>query len=646
MLRTCGLMRWKEVRLLLLGVLVVSLAYNSWRSHSLVHIIWAPLSVRLSPVLLGARTSQTASAQTLGLLEQPTAGGNTHVKIKVTKGPATEGKQKVRLAIRRHQVSPSALTLQTANSQSSYAAEASKIESLQAATQVEASGSRTADSSGYDKIKQELLVGQALDGTASQDSRSAQEIAGYWQLGSDNVAGIVPKGEAKLPVQGAIRRAAGVPIAPAGQSCESWLSQADAHTDGRDFQRQPITVLEASGRDADLADCAIPCKIVGNSLRQNKEGTVVYDAHFGDSSKGEGLSVLRNMESMTNYPELAVERAHANGYDIVMTTRLDSDVPASYLSWAEYMVMKPLVPKQEDVAAFISNCGAKSFRLQALEALSANFSVHSYGRCMRNRDTSEPKPDVLQRYRFTLAFENSQELDYVTEKYIQALEAGSVPIVIGATNIADFEVAPNSMLVLETMDDMPRVAARMHYLIQNATAYNEMLAWKATGPQDKFLALLDLSVVHSSCSLCIHLATRIRAAEEAVQPRQLPCSCRRGPRGSVVHHVLVRERGRFDSRDVFLEGKNMTVAGLHEAIQQAFSNAKHVPIWRSHRPDFKARAWETASDGPVELRIYRVYQVGHTQRAALYGEASLDTDAKVAELLEANPCAKLEVVFI
>ncbi len=70
--------------------------------------------------------------------------------------------------------------------------------------------------------------------------------------------------------------------------------------------------------------------------------------------------------------------------------------------------MKPLVPKEADVVAFISNCGAKSFRLQALEALSANFTVHSYGRCLHNVDTRDPKADVLRRYKFTLAFENSQ----------------------------------------------------------------------------------------------------------------------------------------------------------------------------------------------------------------------------------------------
>lgn len=243
----------------------------------------------------------------------------------------------------------------------------------------------------------------------------------------------------------------------------------------------------------------------------------------------------------------------------------------------------------------------------------------------------------------------AQELDYITEKYIQALEAGSVPIVIGATNIADYEVAPNSMLVLESMEDIPAVAARMQHLLRNKTAYDEMLAWKEIGPQDKFLALLDLSVVHSSCSLCIHLATRIRMAEEAAQQlrRQPPCSCRRAPGGAVVHHLLVRERGRFESRDVFLDGGNLTVAGLHAAINQAFGRAGQVPIWQSHRPDFKGGARGIGEfNTPIELRIYRVYQVGQTQRAALYGEASLDTDLKVAGVVSGNPCAKLEVVFV
>ena len=77
------------------------------------------------------------------------------------------------------------------------------------------------------------------------------------------------------------------------------------------------------------------------------------------------------------------------GYDIVMTTSLSSDVPVGYFSWAEYDIMAPVQPKTEKAvaAAFISNCGARNFRLHALEALEkSDIKIDSYGGCHRNRD--------------------------------------------------------------------------------------------------------------------------------------------------------------------------------------------------------------------------------------------------------------------
>ena len=71
-----------------------------------------------------------------------------------------------------------------------------------------------------------------------------------------------------------------------------------------------------------------------------------------------------------------------------MTTSLSSDVPVGYFSWVEYDIMAPLEPKTESAlaAVFISNCGARNFRLQALEALEkANIKIDSYGACHRNR---------------------------------------------------------------------------------------------------------------------------------------------------------------------------------------------------------------------------------------------------------------------
>lgn len=72
-----------------------------------------------------------------------------------------------------------------------------------------------------------------------------------------------------------------------------------------------------------------------------------------------------------------------------MTTSLSSDVPVGYFSWAEYDFMAPLKPKTEKAhaAAFISNCDAQNFRMEAFSELKqANVTIDSYGICYRNRD--------------------------------------------------------------------------------------------------------------------------------------------------------------------------------------------------------------------------------------------------------------------
>lgn len=63
------------------------------------------------------------------------------------------------------------------------------------------------------------------------------------------------------------------------------------------------------------------------SRREYDAGIWIY------KGQNPGLSVLMNMESVSNYPPLATDRAHADGWDVVMTTDLDSDVPQTYLSW-------------------------------------------------------------------------------------------------------------------------------------------------------------------------------------------------------------------------------------------------------------------------------------------------------------------------
>jgi glycoprotein 3-alpha-L-fucosyltransferase len=101
------------------------------------------------------------------------------------------------------------------------------------------------------------------------------------------------------------------------------------------------------------------------------------------------------MESYTNYPDTKLETAHQNGFEIVMTPRLDAEVSCVYFGWSPpedifFNPMKfPPVPAKDKAnvaAAFISNCGAQSFRLLAIEALMAeNVTVHSHGHCANNQ---------------------------------------------------------------------------------------------------------------------------------------------------------------------------------------------------------------------------------------------------------------------
>lgn len=75
--------------------------------------------------------------------------------------------------------------------------------------------------------------------------------------------------------------------------------------------------------------------------------------------------------------------------------------------------------------------------------------------------------------------------------------------------------------------------------------------WKYEGPSDSFKALVDMAAVHSSCRLCIHLATINRDKEEKSPSfKKRPCKCTRG--SETVYHIYVRERGRFEMESIYL----------------------------------------------------------------------------------------------
>lgn len=82
---------------------------------------------------------------------------------------------------------------------------------------------------------------------------------------------------------------------------------------------------------------------------------------------------------------------------------------------------------------------------------------------------------------------------------------------------------------------------------------------------------------------------------------------------------------------------SLTLEGLESEVLSKFNSLKHVPIWKSERPKIIR--------GGDELKVYKIYPVGLTQRQALYN-FRFEGDADFRNHVEKNPCAKFEVIFV
>ena len=451
----------------------------------------------------------------------------------------------------------------------------------------------------------------------------------------------------------------------------------------RDFKKQPLRIGGSDQVQSTLLkDCPVPCwHYPPEYLLRDNETNIYFDASFVEFSTAVlpkkdreflGFTVLRTMESSVYIPMTALEKAKEI-FDIVMTPRLDSDVPVPYFSWELYDFMKPLttpVQKRSKTflsSIFLSNCDGQSMRNKVIEIMkesALNYSskqfVQMFGLCSdEQRRYDGDKLLQIGKFKFHLAFENSIDIDYVTEKFFQPLVEGSIPVVIGAPNIADFSPAPDSMLVIKDVADVGNILKQMKEIDRDDEQFNRMVQWKTTGVSNHFLALVDLANVHSSCRLCINVADRIRAQERKRLPK-LSCFCSESG-NSGIYRYFVRERGHFEYIEAYLISNQLTLAQLGNSIITAFQNShlamhgSYWPIWTKFRDRVGRREVVTNETQIPELRLYRIYKSFTTnQKIALLNDGDnvgqISNDVQVADLFEKSAiedtCLELEVIFI
>jgi len=119
----------------------------------------------------------------------------------------------------------------------------------------------------------------------------------------------------------------------------------------------------------------------------------------------------------------------------------------------------------------VSNADGDPMRVEFFRRLSRYKPVASGGRLFNNvGGPVADKYDFISKYKFNIAFENSVVPGYTTEKVMEPLSVGSVPIYYGNPRIED-DFNPGCMVRVASRDDVERAVEEVVALDRDDDAY-------------------------------------------------------------------------------------------------------------------------------------------------------------------------------
>lgn len=223
--------------------------------------------------------------------------------------------------------------------------------------------------------------------------------------------------------------------------------------------------------------------------------------------------VAMSMESDANYP-IQGDPLVMSHFDICMNFRRSSDIPMLYFHPEQVQLLQiPPKPKfrQAPAVYFASNDFALNNRYELVSELMKHMEIDSYGKSQNNRKLEEDtgrmtKLDVISGYLFYLAFENSNAVDYVSEKMFDGLIAGTVPVYLGAPNIDDYLPGRNCIIKASDFASPATLAQHLISISKHKIAYEDHLAWKREPLRQSFLDLVTPENTPTIRRLCSKIA--------------------------------------------------------------------------------------------------------------------------------------------
>ena len=248
------------------------------------------------------------------------------------------------------------------------------------------------------------------------------------------------------------------------------------------------------------------CKVRNCKISYDKKDLNASDAVLFHGQDIDNLDLIKLSKTVKRFKQRWIFFIHENPifftkelstlknvFNWTMTYKLDSDIFVPYAYYfqktdknAEHNSLKDYSKGKDRLVAWTaSHCGKQRDKL--VKKLMEYIPVHVYGGCApkfsqnrqcRKRDENCLK--TLSKYKFYLAFENWNCIDYISEKYwINSLQNDIVPVVLGGGNYSNSNLAvPGSYINVMDFKSVKDLADYLVMLDKNDTAYNEYFSWK------------------------------------------------------------------------------------------------------------------------------------------------------------------------
>ena len=258
-------------------------------------------------------------------------------------------------------------------------------------------------------------------------------------------------------------------------------------------------------------ECDIPCK--------EEPSADVSERLALMSFANEAWTVRQTMGEPSVFSHAHVERIDYRRGIYYSTTSFKSDVPLTFFDPQRFSLRnRPAVSYEESLPKGVylvdNYClGVSSRRNKYFSALGAKgFLVDSMGQCDHNADvpagmtigTSEGRVEVMKKYRFVLAFDRTNDKDFISTMVWEALISGAIPLVVGAENIR-FHLPKNSYIDAGSYgttgwDDVADAVKTINDSKEKWESYHE---WRTDEAElAKFESLYEFSKTQATCRLC------------------------------------------------------------------------------------------------------------------------------------------------